>query len=105
MSAEPEPLRVESVADPGGPLFRLVGYLDLSTVDLLRSTVGPACGTGEEVRLDLSGLSFCDSTRVGALVWLYRRARLGPRRLVGLAPPPAARQGARDHPRGPGCPR
>jgi anti-sigma B factor antagonist len=86
MSADPEALRIEPVEDPGGPLFRLVGYLDLSTVDLLRSTVGPACGTGADVRLDLSGLTFCDSTGVGALVWLYRRASAGAGRLLVYAP-------------------
>jgi anti-sigma B factor antagonist len=92
MSDDPDALRIEPVAADGGPLFRLVGYLDLSTVDLLRSTVGPACGTGEEVRLDLSGLSFCDSTGVGALVWLYRRASAGTGRLVVFAPRKAVRE-------------
>ena len=86
MSAEPQPLGIEPVAGRGGPLFRLVGYLDLSTVDQLRSTVGPACGTGADVRLDLSGLTFCDSTGVGALVWLYRRATAGAGRLLVYAP-------------------
>ncbi len=86
MSAEAQALRIEPVADPGGPLFRLVGYLDLSTVDQLRATVGPACGTGADVRLDLSGLTFCDSTGVGALVWRYRRASAGSGRLVVFAP-------------------
>ncbi len=86
MSADPEGLRVEPVDSADGPLFRLTGYLDLSTVDLLRSVVGPACGTGVEVRLDLSGLAFCDSTGVGALVWLYRRASVGTGRLVVYAP-------------------
>jgi anti-sigma B factor antagonist len=86
-----EALRIEPVADSGGRLFRLTGYLDLSTVDLLRETVGPACGSGEDVRLDLSGLTFCDSTGVGALVWLYRRASAGAGRLVVYAPRKAVR--------------
>lgn len=80
-----EGLRVERVAQPG-VLFRLTGYLDLSTVDLLRDTVGPACGTDDDVTLDLSGLSFCDSSGVGALVWLYRRTAGGSGRLVLRAP-------------------
>src|SRR5262245_51744818 len=91
MSAAPDALLIEAVADPRGPLFRLTGYLDLSTVDLLRAAVGPACGTGEEVGLDLSGLTFCDSTGVGALVWLYRRASAGSGRLVVYAPRKAVR--------------
>jgi len=92
MSAYPDALRIERVTDTGGPLFRLTGYLDLSTVDSLRATVGPACGSGDEVRLDLSGLTFCDSTGVGALVWLYRRASVGTGRLVVYAPRKAVRE-------------
>jgi anti-sigma B factor antagonist len=92
MPAGPEGLRIDRIPDPGGPLFRLTGYLDLSTVDYLRTAVGPACGTGEEVRLDLSGLSFCDSTGVGALVWLFRRAGAGTGRLVVYAPRKAVRE-------------
>jgi anti-sigma B factor antagonist len=91
MSDEPAALSVEQIPSQDGPLFRLTGYLDLSTVDLLRATVGPACGTGQEVRLDLSGLTFCDSTGVGALVWLYRRASVGTGRLVVYAPRKAVR--------------
>jgi len=92
MSADPDALRVERVTDTGGPLFRVIGYLDLSTVDVLRTTVGPACGSGDEIRLDLSGLTFCDSTGVGALVWLYRRASVGTGRLVVYAPRKAVRE-------------
>ena len=66
--------------------FRLVGDLDLSTVDRLRSAVGGACGSGSEVRLDLSGVSFCDSTGVGTLVWLHRQATAVGGRLVLCAP-------------------
>lgn len=84
--SEPQPLSIEPVTHPGGPLFRLVGYLDLSTVDQLRSIVGPACGTGADVRLDLTGLTFCDSTGVGALVWLYRRASGSAGRLLVYGP-------------------
>lgn len=92
MSADPDALRIERFADTGATLFRLTGYLDLSTVDQLRATVGPACGSGDEVRLDLSGLTFCDSTGVGALVWLYRRASVGTGRLVVYAPRKAVRE-------------
>jgi anti-sigma B factor antagonist len=86
MPDEPEGLRVERAADDAGERFRLTGFLDLSTVDLLKDTVGAACGTGREVVLDLSGLTFCDSTGVGALVWLYRRATAASGQLVAYAP-------------------
>ncbi|GAA5198852.1 hypothetical protein GCM10023322_73140 [Rugosimonospora acidiphila] len=92
MTDDSEGLRVERMAAEESALFRLTGYLDLSTVDLLKTTVGPACGGGQEVVLDLSGLSFCDSTGVGALVWLYRRAAAGQGRLVAYAPRKTVRE-------------
>jgi anti-sigma B factor antagonist len=81
-------LRIEPVAGDGsGPLlFRLVGELDLDTVDLLRAAVGPACASGREVMLDLSRLDFCDSTGIGTFVWLYRQASAAGGRLLIAAP-------------------
>lgn len=81
-------LRIELVpGDESVPvLFRLVGELDLDTVDQLRTVVGPACGSGREVLLDLSRLDFCDSTGIGTFVWLYRQAGAAGGRLVLAAP-------------------
>jgi anti-sigma B factor antagonist len=88
MAAERSDLQIEQVTvestDP--LLFRLVGELDLGTVDRLRAAVGPACGTGREVLLDLSRLSFCDSTGVGTFVWLHRQATAAGGRLLLAAP-------------------
>jgi anti-sigma B factor antagonist len=81
-------LRVDLV-DTGAAertVFRLTGDLDLSSVDQLRSTVGPAGGSGQEVLLDLADLKFCDSTGVGAMVWLHRRAIASGGRIVLVAP-------------------
>jgi anti-anti-sigma factor len=87
MSEEPEGLRIEQIANSGDAVvFRLTGYLDLSTVDLLRTVVGPACAESDEVMLDLAALNFCDSTGVGALVWLYRKASGRGGKLVVCAP-------------------
>lgn len=81
-------LRIEQVSGDGSApvLFRLVGELDLDTVDQLRTAVGPACGSGREVLLDLSRLDFCDSTGIGTFVWLYRQAAASGGRLVLAAP-------------------
>ncbi|GIH17311.1 STAS domain-containing protein [Rugosimonospora africana] len=92
MTDESEGLRIERMPAEESALFRLTGYLDLSTVDLLKTTVGPACGENPEVVLDLSGLTFCDSTGVGALVWLYRRATAGEGRLIAYAPRKTVRE-------------
>ncbi len=88
MAAHEAELRIERVPAPdaGSPVFRLAGALDLTTVDHLRAVVGPACAEGGEVLLDLSALSFCDSTGVGAFVWLHRQATAAGGRLLLAAP-------------------
>jgi anti-sigma B factor antagonist len=88
MAAESAALHIERVAAgrPGTAVFRLAGDLDLNSVDELRAGVGPACTAGDEVLLDLSELKFCDSTGVGAMVWLHRRATAAGGRLLLCAP-------------------
>jgi anti-sigma B factor antagonist len=88
MTAEQSTLLVEPVpvADTDSLLFRLTGDLDLTTVDRLRAVVGPACGSGREIMLDLSKLTFCDSTGVGTFVWLHRQATAAGGRLLLAAP-------------------
>ena len=88
MAARQAQFQVEPVpVDAAGPLvFRLAGNLDLTTVDRLRAVVGPACATGAEVLLDLSGVEFCDSTGVGTFVWLHRQATAAGGRLLLVAP-------------------
>jgi anti-sigma B factor antagonist len=88
MAARQDGLQVEQApAQPGGPLvFRLAGTLDLTTVDRLRAVVGPACGSGGEIMLDLAGVDFCDSTGLGTLVWLHRQATGAGGRLLLAAP-------------------
>jgi anti-sigma B factor antagonist len=88
MAGEQAVLQVERVAtaEIGTAVFRVAGDLDLSTVDRLRAAVGPTCGTEQEVRIDLTDLKFCDSTGVGAFVWLYRQLSASGGRLVLYAP-------------------
>jgi anti-sigma B factor antagonist len=88
MATAQSELHIEQVpVDETAPLlFRLVGELDLETVDRLRGVVGPACGTGREVMLDLSRLEFCDSTGVGTFVWLHRQAAAAGGRLLLAVP-------------------
>jgi len=93
MAARQAQFQVERVpGEAAGPVwFRVAGSLDLTTVDRLRAAVGPACGTDAEVRLDLSGVEFCDSTAVGTFVWLYRQATAAGGRLLLCAPRRAVR--------------
>jgi anti-anti-sigma factor len=59
-----------------GPVIRLAGELDMSTVDVLRTTVQAELGEDiGRVTLDLSELAFCDSLGLGTLLVLSRTAR------------------------------
>ena len=81
---------VQLAAD--GIALRLIGELDLSTVDDLLGRVEHRLGEGRgDLVLDASALAFIDSTGVKALVDLARRLG-GGRELVVVGPsPPAAR--------------
>ena len=62
------------VQSGGAAVFRLAGELDLATVDTVRAAVEESCRSGARVVLDLSEVGFCDSTGLGMIVGLYRRA-------------------------------
>jgi anti-sigma B factor antagonist len=75
------PLRVEKQADGS---LALVGELDMASAPQLRAALEPLLTAGPmPVTLDLSGLQFCDSTGIGALVWAHVSM---PDRLVLRAP-------------------
>jgi anti-sigma B factor antagonist len=81
-------LQVAAVADqPDAALVVSVsGELDLGTVEVLRAEVGPLLAPGVRLVLDLSELTFCDSTGLGALVGLSRKAADHSATLVLAAP-------------------
>jgi anti-anti-sigma factor len=79
-------LRVMSTtARAQGVVVELAGELDLSTVPIFVEALDEVLsGEPAAVELDLSKLSFIDSSGVGAYVSLYRRARAkGSRLSVG----------------------
>jgi len=63
-------------ADPAGPyLITASGELDYHTGPRLKTFLDDApLGSGMVLVLDLSGISYCDSTGVSVLVYAYRRA-------------------------------
>lgn len=68
-------LHVEEVgSEPGVHLLRVTGELDLGTIGSLQSGVEERIVAGARIVLDLVGLSFCDSTGLGAIIKLHRRA-------------------------------
>lgn len=62
----PLSLRVES--DQGARTLRLSGELDLATADVFRAAVDDALASDEELVIDLSALTFIDSTGIAILI-------------------------------------
>lgn len=69
-------------------VLTVTGEIDMATVPQLRAAVEtPLNRTDPHLILDLTGVSFCDSTGLGLLVATRRRLPAGaPLRLVGVQP-------------------
>jgi anti-sigma B factor antagonist len=66
---------------------RVVGELDFATSPRLVEVVGPLAGSGAETVVDLSGVTFCDSSGLNALVRLHKAAAAAGGALVLAAVP------------------
>lgn len=64
----------------------IAGELDLATIGTLKDAVATRLSPDAHVVLDLSGLTFCDSTGLGGFVALHRQARSTGARLALAAP-------------------
>jgi anti-sigma B factor antagonist len=82
------PLEVVATDDPRR--YRLVGELDLSSVDELSERLQPQLAAGGDLRLDLSELTFIDSSGIRALFQL--NAQLEDGTLILERPSPFARR-------------
>ena len=69
-----ELLEVYATGTPPDLVFHLKGALDLSTTGVLRESVEPHLNAPGRVVIDLSAVTFCDSTGLGAIVRMYRMA-------------------------------
>jgi anti-sigma B factor antagonist len=83
-------LLVEELApDPdGGTVLRIHGELDIGTADQLRRAAGPHLGAGGRLVLDLSRVTFCDSTGLAVLVGFHKRLAASGGALELYAPVP-----------------
>ena len=68
-------LDVRIVDDSPPTVVFLTGVLDISTIDELAAVVRPYLRTGADVIVDMSGVTLCDSTGLGAVVTFERQAR------------------------------
>jgi len=78
-------LKVQPVDDG---VIQVSGELDIRTCDELERVAGPQADRGEQVVLDLSELTFCDSTGLAGLVRLHKRAVAAGGHLVLRSPLP-----------------
>jgi len=63
-----------SLNEAGASVIKVAGELDLSSVPQLRSCLSDLVNRGEvDLVLDLSGVTFCDSTALGVFVGAHRR--------------------------------
>jgi anti-sigma B factor antagonist len=68
------------------------GDIDISTVSELRETLVTLAGSGEAVIVDLSEVTFIDSTGLGALIGAYRQAVASGSSLHAVCAQPQARK-------------
>jgi anti-sigma B factor antagonist len=73
-------------ADGRATVVALAGELDLSTVPRLQSCLLEQQGAGAPVIVDLSQVSFIDSSGIGALVRAFHGSENGRRLLTVIAP-------------------
>jgi anti-sigma B factor antagonist len=81
----------ELLNDEGPTVVKLLGELDLSTAHQLEACLDGLGADGADVRLDLSGLSFCDSSGISAMVMAAKRVRKRGGYLFIVSPQPAVR--------------
>ena len=77
-----------TVLPVGDDVVRVSGELDIRTCERLERMTGELVDLGRRVVLDLSELTFCDSTGLAVLVRLHKRAEIAGGTLVLRAPVP-----------------
>jgi anti-anti-sigma factor len=79
-------MRVRALDGAGPVVIAPEGELDFARVGEFRDALSRADRSGVSIVVDLSSVSFIDSSGLGALVDLYSRVRRGNRRLAVVAP-------------------
>jgi anti-sigma B factor antagonist len=68
-------LTIEATRSGSTTVVATAGSLDIATAEQFETEVQHALADGTDVIVDLSGLDLCDSTGLGAMVRLHRRAQ------------------------------
>ena len=83
------PCQVATTRDGGVTTVVLGGELDLECVPVVRTELRDVfMQGGDELRIDLSGVGFIDSTGLGSLVWAWKQARMFRMRFLVVSPSP-----------------
>ncbi|MGW1727825.1 STAS domain-containing protein [Streptomyces sp. NPDC002306] len=83
-------LNVTTRTTPAGPVIEMAGELDHHTAPEIRALLpGLAIARGQQLVVDLGGLTFCDSSGITALI-AARNHALGAQAAIALAAVPAA---------------
>ena len=85
------PFSAELLSGEGPSVVKLLGELDLSTAPQLEACLEGLGADGASVQLDLSGLTFCDSSGISAMVTAAKRVRKRGGHLSIASPQPAVR--------------
>jgi anti-sigma B factor antagonist len=92
MSERAAAFNVDVVETPDGPVVRARGDLDLSTADDLERAAFPLIkAPSATLTVDLSGVDFCDSAGINALVKLRKSCDASGWRLAVSNPQPHVR--------------
>lgn len=87
---EPDGFHIEMESHPNDTVtVVLAGELDMADADWVEATLATAAEHHHEMQVDLSQLSFIDSTGMRALVALRQRARIMQMEVVFTKPSPA----------------
>jgi anti-sigma B factor antagonist len=83
------PLKIDEITrtDDRAAVISMAGELDLATAPELYSRAATSLETRPILILDMSGITFCDSSGFNALIRLRRRAEEAHGRLILAAPP------------------
>lgn len=96
MSEAEEPLVIDLTEDGTGAVLHLRGELDVATAATAIREVAVAAESSPTVTVDLSGLTFIDSSGLNALVRIRRLSDADAGRAVTLRAPSAAIRKALD---------
>ena len=81
-----------SLRPDGQSVIKVAGELDLSSVPQLRSCLSDLVNRGDiNLVLDLSGVTFCDSTALGVFVGAHRRVQASGGHIEFHKPPSSLR--------------